>query len=163
MAAICAVGVAATAAFAVTAESAPPSHVSAAPNAAPAPGSPVVFAAVEQVRRRQGTCASGWLPGSDGCFRLAPNSLRVDSPRNVELVIDPTTNEKVVRLTMSDSDTVRFDEITAALEPHQGMLAIIVDDQVVSAPIIMGHITGPTVEILPTEVKGGEELFHRIK
>ena len=163
MAAICTVGVAAAAAFAAIPESGPPPNVSAPATAASKTGLPVGFAPVEQFRRQQGTCTTGWLPGPDCCFRLAANMLRVDNPREVELRTDPVNDMPVVLLTMSDSDAARFRQITTGLVPRQGMLGVVVDDRVVSAPVIKSAISGPSIEIVTSGSQETVEMFHQIK
>lgn len=64
---------------------------------------------------------------------------------------------------MSYSDADRFEQITAKLAPHRGMLGIIVDDRVIEAPTIEDTISGPTVEIVATGPEETAELFHRIR
>jgi hypothetical protein len=98
-------------------------------------------------------CDSGMLGSTKAteCYQLAEESFNIVRVKDIRSGVAEGSPDFVVMLTLYPDDAKTFGELTARLAKEQeprNQLAVVVDDKVVTAPVIMDAITGGEVQIV---------------
>lgn len=97
-------------------------------------------------------CASGMVGDAEGaqCYRLAEETLTIERVKDLKTIPPKENPQFAVQLTMYPDDAKAFGELTGRLAKEQtprNQIAIVVDGKVVTAPAVMGAITGGEIQI----------------
>ncbi|OLT22723.1 hypothetical protein BJF79_14890 [Actinomadura sp. CNU-125] len=101
--------------------------------------------------QQAGTCPPGYLPEDAGgaCLLLGSGGFRVARVDGLKAVPPETTSAWGIEISLTGDDARAFARLTeeAAAKPSGGRIAILVDERIVSAPMVTQRITGGEIVI----------------
>ena len=114
----------------------------------------IEFRPVLQVIPRAKNCGSGgvWCGAAGGpaAYRLGPAVLSTPDVVSAEARLS-SYGEYVVGITLSDVGAAKFEAVTRGLSQNKStdhpQLAVVVDDVVISAPVVQGAVSGGKIDI----------------
>lgn len=90
-------------------------------------------------------------------FVRTPEPMTNADVESAEVGFDEMTSEPYVSIVFTDAGGARFALLTRGLVRRR--LAILVDDEVMSAPVVMGEIPGGRAQITLGSAESAEEMF----
>ena len=114
----------------------------------------IEFRPVLRVIPRAKNCGAGgvWCGAAGGpaAYRLGPAVLSTPDVVNAEARLS-SYGEYVVGITLSDEGALKFEAVTRGLSQNTSttkpQLAVVVDDVVISAPVVQGAVRGGQIDI----------------
>lgn len=101
--------------------------------------------------------AMGALPECEGMFVRTPEPMTNADVESAEVGFDEMTSQPYVSIVFTSAGGARFALLTRGLVRRR--LAILVDDEVMSAPVVMGEIPGGRAQITLGSAESAEEMF----
>ncbi|MBE1535395.1 SecDF P1 head subdomain-containing protein [Actinomadura algeriensis] len=116
--------------------------------------------------RRAGTCPPGYLPeDAGGCLLLGSGGFRVARVDGLEAVSPEATGTWGIEIRLTGDDAKAFARLTeeAAAKEPDGRIAVLVDERIVSAPMVTQPITGGEIMISGSFTRAEvDDLLERI-